>query len=108
MKTTEKNLCGWPEYLRRDFEVTSDVVTEGDCKVLSISVVDITTPAKHHYSLRFNVDWATPERIEWLGDILARDLADNIWEVKKNQRQYIQYAAYQFGKSIGLSIQKLG
>ena len=104
----ELNLGALPDRLKRDFEVTADVTHDGDCNILSISVVDISNPNKNHYGLRFNVDWANQERIEWLADVLSRDMAENIWEAKKNQRQYIQSASYKFGKAIGLDIHKLG
>ncbi len=95
-----------PDYLLIDFKVTAEVINDGGYNLLSIEIIDRSTPNKDYYGLTFNVDWADEYRIEWLASVLLRNLTENIWEAKKNQRQYIQSAAYQFGKAIGLDIHK--
>jgi hypothetical protein len=109
--TQELNLSTMPGHLQY-FDVTAEVGLEqgeyGDYSLLHIEIIDRSNANKEHYGLKFNVDWADSDRIEWLADILSRNLAENIWNAKKNQRQYIQSAAYQFGKALGLDVRKLG
>lgn len=113
MKDIEEiNLPGLPGHLQKCFEVTAEVYLKdgdyGDYKLLNIEIIDRSTVNKDHYGISFNIDWAEDaERILWLASVLSRNLAENIWAAKKNQRQDIQSAAYQFGKAIGLDVHKL-